>query len=166
MYSKDFANAVRNLEDGGSFDFRWQNLDLTVSKVAFETYTLGNSAFTLLFDGYKITDDSWVDFYITGFPDGPIFRMDMSGAEFISCPDGCGLHTIFFELNDAVALSVLNGIAREFNQMPVPMEYCDVVAFSIKLDKENTAWFRDQFGWAVVTMMDMDQKTEGGNYVC
>ena len=74
-------------------------------------------------------------------------------------------HRIFFQLNKDVSINVLQQIYEEFGQMPQPTDYEGDIAFFLKLNKEDTDWFKDQFGWATVCEMDFDQKQPEGNYI-
>lgn len=74
-------------------------------------------------------------------------------------------HKIFFELNKDVSMNVLQQIYEEFGQMPQPTDYEGDIAFFLHLDKEETAWFKDQFGWATICEADFDQKQPEGNYI-
>ena len=76
-----------------------------------------------------------------------------------------GEHRIFFHLNEYVGVGVLSEIMNEFGAVPESTEYEGEIAFFLNLTKEDTDALMDMFGWAIVTIMDFDQKEEGGNYV-
>ena len=74
-------------------------------------------------------------------------------------------HRIFFVLNEYVGIGILSRIMMEFEQVPMATGYEEDIAFFLSLTKEETETLHDMFDWAIVCMMDFDQKEAEGNYV-
>lgn len=111
---------------------------------------------SIVFDELKAADEYTVEMYFQG---KCVCAMNVEHVN-----ESNEVHKILFELNENVSINVLNEISRRFG-CPTVYDLDDgSVAFVIEMDKSTTTGlFVEEYDWAIVTLMDLDQ--ERGSFI-